>query len=272
MLTIVKNIYNYRELISVLAWRNVATRYKQAYLGVAWAVLRPLLLMLLFVMLRSLIGIDSGKVPYPVLSYAALTLWTFFQDATTEGVNSVVVNAPLVRKIYFPREIFPLTSVLTKLVDLAINFLILGALMVWYGVLPGIDALWMPLLVLYTVLISLTVAFIGSAANVYYRDISAAVPLVLSLLMYMSPVIYPLEVVKKKLVVEHAAGEWSDALYTLYTLNPLAGLIDASQNVLLRSASPDLAAMWPGMLLVCLLLPLSYLIFKRAEVYFADVI
>lgn len=272
MLTIAKNLYDYRELMATLAWRNITLRYKQAYLGIGWAVIKPLMLMLIFTLVKSFVGIDSGDVPYPILVFAALMPWTFFQESASEGVNSVVGNSALIRKIYFPREIFPITSVLTKLVELGINFVILAGLMVWYGMMPSHFILWVPLIIFYTVLSALAVAFVGAAINVYYRDVGAALPVLLSLLMYVSPVIYPLQLVKDKLLVQQAAGEWSDLLYTLYTLNPLAGIIDAFQNVVLRAAPPDLGAMLPGMVTVALLLPLSYLYFKRAETYFADVI
>jgi lipopolysaccharide transport system permease protein len=121
-------------------------------------------------------------------------------------------------------------------------------------------------------LASLTIALAGAAINVYYRDVGAALPVLLSLLMYASPVIYPLDLVKTKLLAEHAAGRWSDALYVLYTLNPLAGIIDSFQNVVLRALPPDFKALTPGVVLVAIALPLSYLFFKRAESYFADVI
>jgi lipopolysaccharide transport system permease protein len=187
-------------------------------------------------------------------------------------VNSVVGNTALVKKVYFPREIFPITSVATKLIELGINFLILAAMMAWYGMTPASYVLWVPLIIFYTVLASLTVSFFGSAVNVYFRDVGQALPVLLSLAMYVSPVIYPLQLVKDKLLVQQAAGEWSDLLYTAYTLNPLAGIIDAFQNVVLRGLPPDLGAMAPGAALVAVLLPLSYLYFKRAEAYFADVI
>lgn len=272
MLTIAKNLYDYRELMATLAWKNITLRYKQAYLGIAWAILKPVMLMLIFTLVKSFVGIDSGDIPYPVLVFAALMPWTFFQESTSEGVNSVVGNTALVKKIYFPREIFPITSVLTKLVELGINFVILAALMTWYGIEPTVYTLWVPLIIAYTVLAALTIAFFGAAVNVYFRDIGQALPVLLSLLMYASPVIYPLQLVKDKLLVQQAAGEWSNALYTLYTLNPLAGIIDAFQSVVLRGTPPDLNALIPGAVAIAILLPLSYLYFKRAESYFADVI
>lgn len=272
MIAVLKNLYDYRELMAVLAWKNVTLRYKQAYLGVAWAVVKPLTLMLVFTLVRSFVGIDSGSIPYPLLTFAALLPWIFFQESASEGVNSVVSNANLIKKIYFPREIFPLTAVVTKLVELSINFLILAGLMAWFHFIPSIYILWVPLIILYTILAALSIAFVGAAINVYYRDVATALPVILSLLMYASPVIYPLQLVKDKLLVQQAAGEWSDTLYTLYTLNPLAGIIDAFQSVVLRSEPPDLNAMIPGAIMIATLLPLSYLYFKRAESHFADVI
>lgn len=272
MITAIKNIIDYRELIAVLAWKNITVRYKQAYLGIGWAVLKPLTLMLVFTLVRSFVGIPSGNVPYPVLAFAALMPWIFFQESASEGVLSVVGNAALIRKIYFPREIFPITAMTTKLVELCINALILALLMWWFGMLPNGQVFWAPVIIIYTMLASLTIALAGAAINVYYRDVGAGLPTMLSLLMYASPVIYPLEMVKNKLLVQRAAGQWSDVLYTLYTLNPLAGIIESFQNVVLRGLPPDLTALMPGMILVAIALPLSYLFFKHAELYFADVI
>lgn len=272
MITAVQNIVTHRELIAVLAWRNIAVRYKQAYLGIGWAIIKPLTLMLIFSLLRSIVGIDTGNVPYAVLTFAALLPWLLFQEAASEGVNSVVGNAHLIKKVYFPREVFPLTAVLTKVVEFAINYAILLAMMAWYGIFPSAQALWVPLLVLYAVLIALTIAFAGAALNVWYRDVSSALPLALNLMMYASPVIYPLTLVQEKLIAHRAAGDWSTALYMLYTANPLAGLIDAFQRVMLKDTAPDFAAMLPGILVVGIALPVSYVLFKRAESWFADVI
>lgn len=272
MITAIKNVIHYRELIGVLAWKNVTVRYKQAYLGIGWAILKPLTLMLVFTLVRSFVGIPSGNVPYPILAFAALLPWIFFQESASEGVLSVVSNASLIRKIYFPREVFPITGIITKLVELGINAIILAALMLWFRVAPSPYVLWAPVIILYTMLASLTIALAGAAINVYYRDVGAALPVLLSLLMYASPVIYPLDLVKDKLLVHRAAGDWSDVLYIVYTLNPLAGIIDSFQNVVLRGAPPDFRAMLPGAILVATALPISYLIFKRAEAYFADVV
>ena len=263
------NLIRYRELIGVLAWKSIAMRYKQAYFGIAWAVLKPVMLMLILTLIRSFIGINSGDIPYPVLTFAALMPWTLFQESVSDGVNSVVGNAHLIRKIYFPREIFPVTAVITKTVEFLINVLILAALMAWYAIAPSWQVLWVPLLLLYVLLASLSIALVGAAVNVYFRDVAAALPVLLSVVMYLSPVIYPIHLVQEKLL-HH--GEEGSILYTLYLMNPLAGIIDAFQRVILRGLPPDPATLIPGFILVILLLPFSYQIFKRAEAYFADVI
>jgi len=272
MIRVAQNLFDYRELLATLAWKNIAMRYKQAYLGIAWAMIKPVTLMLIFTLVKSFVGIDSGSIPYPVLTFAALMPWIFFQESASDSVNSVVANTALIKKIYFPREIFPITAVGTKLIELGINFVILAGLMAWYGMVPTAQVLWAPLIIAYTVLASLTVGFFGAAVNVYYRDMGQALPVLLSLMMYASPVIYPLQLVKDKLLVQQAAGEWSKLLYTLYTLNPLAGIIDGFQSAVLRGTAPDFGAMLPGAVLLAVLLPLSYAFFKRAESWFADVI
>ena len=272
MINVARNLIDHRDLIAVLAWRNITVRYKQAYLGMGWAILKPLTLMLVFTLVRSFVGIPSGNVPYPVLAFAALLPWIFFQESASEGVLSVVGNAALIKKIYFPREVFPITSMLTKLIELAINAVILAALMAWYRMIPSAEIVWAPLIIIYTMIVALAIALAGAAINVYYRDVGTALPVMLSLLMYASPVIYPLQLVKDKLLVQHAAGGWSEAFYVLYTLNPLAGIIQSFQNVVLRGEPPDWVALLPGAVLVSVALPLSYWFFKRAEAYFADVI
>lgn len=272
MLSSIRNILAYRELLAVLAWKNIAVRYKQAYLGVTWAIMKPVMLVVIFSVMRTFIGIDSGDVPYAVLVYAALVPWIFFQESTSEGVTSVVGNAHLIRKIYFPREIFPLTTVLTKLVEMGINFVVLLGLMAYHDIMPTAHMLWVPLIIFYTVLAALSISFAGAALNVYYRDVSTAVPVLLSLMLYLSPIIYPLTLVKDKLLVQQAAGEWSHTFYTLYTLNPVAGIVDAFQRVMLKGVPPDFNTMLPGMILIAVLLPLSYALFKRAESHFADVV
>ncbi len=272
MVTALKNIVDYRELIGILAWKGIVLRFKQAYLGLMWSIAKPVMMMLIFTLMRSFIGIDSGSVPYPVLAMCALAPWMFFQEAVSDGVNSVVSNAHLIKKIYVPREVIPVAHLLTKLFEFAVNLGILFALMAAFRMVPTAQAVWLPLLVMYLVVAALAVALAGAALNVYYRDVGQMLPVLLSLLMYASPVIYPLHLVQQKLLVQRAAGEWSELLYTVFTANPLAGIIDACQRVLLKGLPPDPQAMLPGVIVVAVLLPISYSFFKRAEADFADVI
>ena len=272
MLQIARNLLDYHELMAVLAWKTIVLRYRQAYLGLMWSLLKPVALVLIFMLVRSFVGIDSGEIPYPLLTYCAMVLWMFFQESASDGVASVVGNADLIRKIYFPREILPLAAVLTKTVELGINFVILAGLMAWYGFGAQASIVWVPLLLVLTALASLTVCFAGAAMNVYLRDVSQLLPVLLSMLMFATPVIYPLALVQKKLLVDQAAGEWSAVLYAIYSFNPLSGIIDAFQRSMLIGAAPDWVTLGPGIAVIVVGLPLSYAIFKLAEAWFADVI
>lgn len=268
----VLRLWQYRELLWTLVWKEIVVRYKQAYLGVAWTVLKPVMLMLVFTLMRGFIGIDSGDIPYPVLTFTALIPWVFFQEGVSLGVVSVLLNAALIRKIYFPREVFPVVAVMTKVVEYLIDMAVLLGLMAWYGMAPSVHAAWLPLLLVYLILAVLSVSLAGAALNVFYRDVSQFLPVAVSLVMYASPIIYPLSLVKRVLLENQSAGPNSHLLYFFYTLNPLVGIVDAFQNVLLSGRPPDFGVIWPGALIVVVLLPLSYGYFKRAETSFADVI
>lgn len=169
----------------------------------------------------------------------------FFQEAASDGVGSVVNHANLVKKIYFPREIFPLASVLTVSVQLGIGLVILALMMLWYQWAPTWHALWLLPLLLYTMLTALALSLAGAASDVYVRDLGQGIPLLLSMAMYLTPVIYPLDLVRRALLENQAAGSWSDALFTLYTLNPMTGAIHGFQRALLKGTPPDWAAMAP---------------------------
>ena len=272
MLATLKSLYQYRDLLRVLVWKNVTLRYKQSQLGVLWLVMRPLMLVGIFMVVRSFVGIDSGAIPYALLTYCAMVPWVFFQEAASDGVNSVVGHANLIKKIYFPRVIFPVASLLTKTVELGVGLAILGLMMAVFQWMPGWHALWVPLLLVYTMLVALTISLAGAALNVFSRDLSQAVPLMLGLAMYLSPIMYPLALVRRALLEQHAAGSTSELLYTLYTVNPMVGVISNMQRCLLENQPPDWALLAPGATLVAVLLPLSYMFFKYAEAYFADVI
>ncbi len=272
MAKLVKELYQYRELILTLAWKEITVRYKQAYFGLAWAVMKPLALMLIFTLVKSVVGIETGDLPYPLMAFAALIPWIFFQESVSDGIGSIVNNAALIKKIYIPRLVFPLTSVVTKLLEMSIGLVILAGLMLFYQWPLSLSCLWLIPLILYTVVVAFSLSLLGASINVYYRDVASMLPIMLSLLMYASPVIYPLSLVKKALLEQQALGEWSDLVYQLYIMNPLAGIIESFQRALYQSASPDWHSLLPGALLVAVMFPVSILLFRRAERNFADVI
>ena len=178
----------------------------------------------------------------------------------------------LIRKIYFPREVFPLAAVLTKIFELLINCLMLAALMIYYKIPLSVHILWAPLFIFYTLILGLGTSFFGAAMNVYYRDVTSFLPVAVSLLMYCSPIIYPLSLVKKTLLVNQAAGEFSGLLYKIYCYNPLVGIINGFQAVVLRNENPEWMVILPGMIVTIVIFFLGYAYFKRAEKFFADVI
>lgn len=272
MLKTFRDIHAYRELLVLLAWKTLAMRYRNSYFGFLWAVAKPVVLVLTFMLVRSFVGIDAGGLPYPVLTFAALVMWIFFQESASDGVHSIVGHAALIRKARFPREILPLNAVLTKLVEWGLNTLVLVGLMAWYGIAPTLQVAWVPLILGYAGLAALVIALGGSAIQVWYRDLGQMLPVLLSLLMYASPVLYPIQLVHEALMVRHAAGAASPWLFQLYLLNPLAGVVDAFQGVMLRGVAPDLSLMLPGVLLVAAGLPVSLAVFRRAERHFADVV
>lgn len=265
-------LWNYRELFFTLVWKEIVVRYKQAYFGMALSVLKPVLLTAVFTLLRSLINFNTGPIPYPLLTFSAMLPWVFFQEGVSQGVNSVVNNAVLIKKIYFPRELFPLVAVGTKCLEFCIDLVILLILMVCYGYYPGMAILWLGPLLIYLILTTLAIGLAGAALNVFYRDISQLLPVGISLLMYASPILYPISLVKQTLLINHASSNWSYILYNIYTANPIVGIIDGFQKAVLERTNPDLQLMWRGMLVVAILFPVSLAIFKKAEAHFSDVI
>ncbi len=191
-----KELWRYRELIYFLTWRDIKVRYKQAVLGIAWAVLQPLMTMLIFtVIFGTLLKTPSQGIPYPLFSLTALLPWQLFASALQRSSTSLVGNANLLTKIYFPRLAIPLASIFAALVDFLISFVVLIGVMVYYRYMPGWNALWVPLLVLLALLTALAVGLWLSALNVQYRDIQQIVPFLIQVWMYASPIVYPIETI-----------------------------------------------------------------------------
>jgi lipopolysaccharide transport system permease protein len=253
-------LFHYRDLLWMWTLREVQVRYKQSLLGIAWAVLQPLVLMIIFTIVFSrLVQVDTGGIPYPIFSYTALVPWTFFATSLSFGIASVVNNMNLVTKIYFPREILPLASIGAAFVDFLVSAVILAGMILIYGMRPGWVALWiLPLLVLQIAL-TIAVVLLGAALLVFFRDVRFVVPLLTQVWMYATPVIYPIELVPV---------QWR----TLYFLNPMAGIIDGYRRVLIMGQPPQLHALALGAAVTVTLLTAGYLFFKHSEPVFADLI
>lgn len=254
-----KDWWTYRELLYFLIWRDVKIRYKQTALGAAWAIIQPLLTMLIFSFIFGRVArIDSQGVPYPVFAFAGLLPWTFFANAIATSGNSIVGSAHVITKVYFPRMIIPVASVCACLVDLAVAFPLLIGLMLYYhiGLTPNI-VLLIPLILL-TTLLAIAVGTWLSALNVKYRDVKFAIPFLLQIWMLISPVAYPASVV---------SGKWK----LLYYLNPMAGVIGAYRAVLFGS-SLEWKSIGISLAITACLLIYSTVQFRKMEQSFADIV
>jgi lipopolysaccharide transport system permease protein len=253
-------IWAYRELLVFLVWRDVKVRYKQTALGAAWAVLQPLLAMLVFTLLFGrLAKLPSDNVPYPLFVYVALLPWQLFAFALTESSNSLVTNQHLIRKVYFPRLIVPIAAVLVGLVDFTISLSVLAGMMAYYGFRPHATALlFIPFLGL-AVLTALGVGIWLSALNIQYRDVKYVIPFLTQFWMFATPVAYSSKLVPEK---------WR----TLYGLNPMTGVVDGFRWALLGSGSGSGAMMLISIAAVILVLIGGVAYFKRMERSFADIV
>jgi lipopolysaccharide transport system permease protein len=255
-------LWQYRELIFFLTWRDIKVRYKQAFLGVTWAILQPLLTMVIFsVIFGNLLKINTyaDNIPYPLFSLTALLPWQLFASALQRSSVSLVGNSNLITKVYFPRLAIPLSSVFAALVDFAVSFVVLLGVMLYYGVWPGWNILFLVALVLLTLLTALSVGLWLSAMNVQYRDVQQMVPFIIQAWMYASPIVYPIETIP--------AGIWR----SLYGLNPMTGVIQGFRWALLGMDKPDLTMLISaGVVIVLLISGLYY--FRRMEKTFADIV
>ncbi len=251
-------LVEYRELLFFLVWRDVKVRYKQTALGAAWAVLQPLTSMIIFtVIFGRLAKLPSDGVPYALFAYAGLLPWTYFAAGVAQSSVSLVGNANLVTKVYVPRILLPLSAIVVPLVDLAVAFVLLGVLMAGYGVAPGMEVLALPLFLLFAIV---TVAALGlafAAMNVRYRDVPYALPFLIQTLLYVSPVVYPVSFVPER-------WQW------LYSLNPMAGVIDGFRWSLPGTAPPRMSTVGVSAVVAVCGAVASFVYFRRVERHFAD--
>jgi lipopolysaccharide transport system permease protein len=256
-----RDLWRFRELFFFLAWRDILVRYKQTAIGVAWSVIRPLATMLVFtVVFGKLAKLPSNGVPYPVMVYAAMLPWQFFANALSESSNSLIDNANLLSKVYFPRLIVPASSVLVSLVDFLISCLVLCGIMAWYRFIPDLKILLLPAFLLMALLASFGAGLWLSALNVKYRDFRYVVPFLIQFGLYISPVGFSSSIVPES---------WR----FFYFLNPMVGVIDGFRWAILGDAFP---VNWPGFMLSSALVLLISLggvfYFRRMERSFADVV
>jgi lipopolysaccharide transport system permease protein len=259
-------LWRYRELIAFLALRDLKVRYKQSALGVAWAVLQPLLTLAVFTgLFGALFGPDrmpgAAGVPYAVSTFCGLVPWQLFARAVTAGSESVVVNQALVTKVYFPRLAVPLAPVLAALLDFALAFAVLAGMLAWCGIAPGAGLVWLPLFVLLAIVAALGVALWLSAVNALYRDVRLALPFAVQLWMLCSPVVYAAPSLLE------GRAPW---VAFVYSLNPMAGVVEGFRWALLGGADPPAALLAGCVLSSALLLGSGLLVFGRLERRFAD--
>lgn len=253
-------LWAYRELLYFLVWRDIKIRYKQTVIGAAWAIIQPLVTMLIFTLVFDRFAkVPSDGLPYPIFSFAALLPWTYFARSLTQSILSVVNNSNLVTKVYFPRLLLPISAILAGLVDFGISFLFLLGMMFWYGIAPAWAIVFLPFFVLLTILTALSVSLWLSVLNVRYRDIGQAVPFLTQIWMFASPVAYPVSVVPQ---------EWR----LLYYVNPMTGVIEGFRWALTGAPQPPLLLVLMSTAIVLLLLVGGILYFRRMEDTFADVV
>ncbi len=253
-------LWEYRELLYFLVWRDIKVRYKQTALGATWAIIQPFLTMVVFsIFFGHLARIPSDGIPYPIFSFAALVPWTFFANGMGQSSNSLVGSGGLISKVYFPRLIIPLASVFSGIVDFAIAFLVLLVMMLYYGLIPSLNVIWLPLFLSLALVTSLGVGLWLSALNVEYRDVRYVVPFITQFWMLATPIGYPSSLLHEP---------WR----TIYGLNPMVGVVEGFRWALLKTntAPGPLIAVSSAAALLILITGAFY--FRRMEKTFADIV
>jgi lipopolysaccharide transport system permease protein len=253
-------VWRYRELLYFLVWREVKIRYKQAALGVAWAVVQPLFTVLIFTFIFGIFArFPSDGLPYPVFALAAVLPWTYFAEALRRGATGLVADADLVRKIYFPRLIIPVAGVTSPLVDFLFGLVILVGVMLWYGIVPGWTMLLLPFWLFITLALALSIGLWLGPINVRYRDVMHTLPFVTQVWMFATPIVYPLSMIPQK---------WQ----ALYSINPMVGIIEGFRWSLLGTGQPHMLSIGISLSVITLALIGGSVYFRKMERSFADVI
>jgi len=255
-----RELWQYRELLYFLTWRDIKVRYKQTLLGAAWAIIQPFFMMVVFSLFFGwLARVPSDGIPYPVFTFSALLPWQLFSHALTESSNSVVGNQNLITKVYFPRLVIPIAAVLGGVVDFVIAFVLLSVMMLYYGIVPGWAIVTLPGFILLALLTALGVGLWLSALNAQYRDVRYTIGFLVQIWLVATPVAYP-----SSLVPERWRG--------LYGLNPMAGVVEGFRWALLGKSEPPGLMLWVSIAVVVSLLVGGLYYFRRMEQEFADVV
>ena len=249
----------YRDLFAFLVWRGIKVRYAQSAIGIGWAIIQPVFSMIVFtIIFGKLAKISSDGVPYAIFSFAALVPWTYFSNAVTDGTASLVTNANLISKVYFPRLVLPLSAILAKLVDFSIAMVLLFGMMAWYGVMPSIGILMLPVLVLMMMLAAAGLSMWLTALAIQYRDVKYAIGFLIQMLMYAAPVVYPTSIIPEQ-------------YRSFYAINPMVGVIEGFRSCLLGTRPMPWDFLAIGSVTAIVLFVSGAYYFRRKERVFADV-
>jgi len=254
-----RDLWNYRELLYFLTWRDVKVRYKQTVLGAAWAIIQPFFTMVVFsLFFGKLAKMPSDDIPYPIFSYAALVPWTFFANGLSQSSASLVGSANLIKKVYFPRLVVPISSVISGAVDFVLAFVVLLGMMLYFGIVPTWNVIWLPLLLLLALVTALGLGLWLTAMNVQFRDVRYAIPFLVQAWMFATPIAYPSSLLDEP---------WR----TLYGINPMAGVVEGFRWALLGTeTAPGPIILVSALVAIGLLVSGAYY-FRRMEKTFADV-
>jgi len=255
-----RELYQYRELLYFLIWRDIKVRYKQTVLGAAWAIIPPFVTMVVFsLFFGRLAKIPSEGIPYPIFSYAALVPWTFFANGLGQSANSLVGSANLITKVYFPRLTIPISAVLSGIVDFALAFIVLLGMMLFYGIVPTLNVIWLPLFLLLALITAMGVGLWLSALNVQYRDVRYVVPFLTQFWLFSTPIAYPSSLL-------------SEPWRSLYALNPMVGVVEGFRWALLGTETTPGPIIIVSTLAAIVVLVSGAYYFRRMEDTFADVV
>ncbi len=255
-----KEFWQHRELLYFLSWRDIKVRYKQTALGALWAILQPFLTMVVFsVFFGKLAKMPSDGIPYPIFAFAALVPWTFFSNGLTQSGNSLVQSAGMLKKVYFPRVIIPISSILSGAVDFIFAFLVLIGMMFWYGIMPTANVIWLPFFLVLAFGTSLGVGLWLSAMNVQFRDVRYTIPFLTQFWLFATPIAYPSSLL-------------SEPWRTIYGLNPMVGVVEGFRWALLGTATAPGPVIIVSVVTMVTILIAGLFYFRRMENTFADVV